>query len=183
MIASFKTTAIFDSHKLRAALEEITGDGTCVETHPAKLEAIALEIRHNICVLPPPLDEPLENFNCVMHAFGLIKQIEPPCHPVSGRFYVDIIFFASLIDQAILQPCTQAQGTLVVWSSAGAVKHAGVVVAPGRASSKWGLGHLYEHDLHEVPTSYGDELTFYSAISTDDAKNYLSDYWTHGRIA
>ena len=140
-------------------------------------------IRHNICVLPPPFDEPLEHFNCVMHAFGLVNQIDPPCSPVSGRFYVDTIFFASLIDQALLEPCAEAEGALVVWSSAGAAKHVGVVVSPGRASSKWGMGHLYEHDLHEVPTSYGDELTFYSAISTDDAKNYLSEYWTQGRAA
>ncbi|WP_301100673.1 hypothetical protein [Propionivibrio sp.] len=117
------------------------------------------------------------DFNCVMYALGLTARIETPCRPL-GHFFADTVFLRSLIDRSILRPCTEANGALVVWSLAGTIKHVGVAIAQGRVASKWGIGYVYEHGVLEVPKSYGDALTFYSAIESEDALNHLHQYWT-----
>src|SRR5262249_25650691 len=38
-------------------------------------------------------------------------------------------------------------------------KHLGRVTSAER--SKWGIGHLYEHAVWEVPQSYGNEVDFF----------------------
>lgn len=141
------------TEKLRVLLEEMTQGSDPVETHPAKLEAISLIAPHDIRRLPTPFDEPLGDFNCVMHALDLTARLTEPCRPL-GHFYADTIFLGSLIQRSILRPSEEPIGALVVWSAAGAIKHVGIVVAQGRASSKWGIGHVWEHGLLEVPSSY-----------------------------
>jgi len=145
--------------------------------HPAKLEELAFIVHHRISVLPKPHDEPLGDFNCVMHALDLTARLETP-NRLSGYFYADTVFLGSLIQRAILQPCGEAEGAIVVWSAAGTIKHAGLIVSQGRASSKWGIGHVYEHGLLEVPKSYGNELAFYGRLESEVALNLLTQYWT-----
>ena len=164
------------SERLRVILEEITHDGTPVETHPAKLEALALVVPHSIRVLPTPYDEPLGDFNCVMHALDLTARLETP-NRLSGYFYADTVFLGSLIQRAILRPCAEAEGAIVVWSAAGTIKHVGLVVAHGRASSKWGIGYVYEHGLLDVPKSYGEKFAFYGPLESQVALNHLEQYW------
>ena len=161
---------------LRALLEEMTQNVTAIKNHPARLEAIAVEIPHSIRVMPTPGDEPLGDFNCVMHALALVGRIKPPHSPVFGRFYADTGFLRFLIANKVLPPCAAENGALVVWSSADAIKHVGLVVGPGRATSKWGIGYVYEHALLEVPESYGDELLFYGAVNSAEALAQLHRY-------
>jgi len=164
------------SERLRVILEDITHDGTPVETHPAKLEALSLVVPHSIRVQPTPHAEPLGDFNCVMHALDLTARLETP-NRLSGYFYADTVFLGSLIQRAILRPCAETEGAIVVWSVAGAIKHVGIVVAYGRASSKWGIGYVYEHGLLEVPKGYGDALAFYGPLESEVALNHLTQYW------
>lgn len=171
------------SARLRAMLDSMTWEDAPLETHRQELETIAAKIPHNIHVVPTPFEEPLQNFNCVMHAFGLIGQIEPPCSAASGRYYADMNFLAYLIDQGVLQPCKRTAGALIVWSAAGTVKHVGVIVAPGCASSKWGTSHVFEHGFLEVPTSFGEQLDCYAAIAIEVALDHLVQFWTAGRVA
>lgn len=165
------------TNTLPALLEEMTQDITQIGTHPARLEAMAHEVSHSIRILPAPFSEPLGEFNCVMYALGLTAKIETPCRPL-GHFYADTVFVRSMIDHLILRPRAEADGALVVWSLAGTIKHIGVSVAPGRAASKWGIGHVYEHGVLEVPTSYGDALSFYGAIEPGDVLHHLLKYWS-----
>ena len=41
----------------------------------------------------------------------------------------------------------------------------------GRVVSKWGLGHLWEHNILEVPISYGNEYKYYKDIQKEEAIN------------
>jgi len=129
---------------LRKLLEKMTRDGSPVETYPGKLTAISIQHPHTIRVLPSPHGEDLGRFNCVMYALGLVAALEPPCNFV-GRFYADTGYFDSLIQQRGLSPCAEKKGALVVWTSAGATKHVGIMRDQGRAASKWGIGYVCEH--------------------------------------
>lgn len=46
-------------------------------------------------------------------------------------------------------------------------KHAGLSRTNGRLMSKWGIGHLYEHGVFEVPESYGTKVRFFRKLSYD----------------
>jgi hypothetical protein len=153
-------------------LEEMTNGGSRVETHPMQLEEIRREITHNIQILPTPLGEELGNFNCVMLALDLVGCLDEPCGPL-GRFYVDTSFLRSLIRESNTKECDEKNGALVLWLAGEAIKHAGTVISPGRTTSKWGIGHVYEHDLLDVPTSYGDTLKFYEPVDSERAFAHL----------
>ncbi|MBZ5532394.1 MAG: hypothetical protein LAO20_13265 [Acidobacteriia bacterium] len=55
-------------------------------------------------------------------------------------------------------------------------KHAGLLGANGRVVSKWGIGHLYQHELFEVPESYGTTVRFFKGLSYDDAFGYFLQF-------
>lgn len=50
-----------------------------VGAHAARLEAIRDIAQHAISILPAPEDEPLEEFNCIMHALGIVARLEHTC--------------------------------------------------------------------------------------------------------
>ena len=153
-------------------LKEMTNGGSRVETHPIQLEEIRREIAHTIQILPTPLGEELGNFNCVMLALDLVGCLGEPCSPL-GRFYADTAFLQSLIRESNTKECEAKAGALVVWRVGDTIKHVGTAVAPGRAASKWGIGHVYEHGLLDVPTSYGETINFYDPIESEHAFDHL----------
>ena len=53
-----------------------------------------------------------------------------------------------------------SEGRVVLHSHHHKMKHIGRVVQGMRIVSKWGKNPVYEHDLCEVPASYGDEYEF-----------------------
>lgn len=56
-------------------------------------------------------------------------------------------------------------GNLVLYSSKGKLKHAGIIVSRGpiRVRSKWGGRDVHAHGLWEVPIGYGHEIEFVRA--------------------
>src|SRR5262249_53280021 len=57
---------------------------------------------------------------------------------------------------------------VVLYFLDGQVKHAGVIInAPDRIRSKWGPNEIHEHDLWEVPLSYGKETKIYLPPSAE----------------
>jgi hypothetical protein len=160
--------------ELRRLLNEMTHDLN-VKSHRGLLTAISTKISNTVRILPSPADEPLENFNCVMYALGLVGALEHPCSPL-GRFYAGTAFISSLISDGKLRPCEPDTGALVTWSSLEDLKHVGVLLAPDRAVSKWGIGYLYEHALLELPTTFGNQLAFYGALDADAALEHLHQF-------
>lgn len=165
---------------LRTSLCDMTHDGSAISTYPGKLQAIAEMFPHTICALPSQTNAPLEDFNCVMHAFGLIERFKCPWDDM-GRFHADTTFVRHLLDCGSLNPCREVVGGLVVWSKDGVIRHVGVIAGDGRAVSKWGIGYMFEHGLLEVPQDFGSELAFYSALPPENAWDLLKRYLVAGR--
>lgn len=90
-----------------------------------------------------------------------------------GRIYAAGAFGHWLLDRGLLVEVSQAEareGDLVFYlSNDGRFKHAGLCRAEGRVISKWGIGHLYEHGVFEVPDSYGNKVRFFRSLSYDEA--------------
>jgi hypothetical protein len=160
-------------HDLRELLETMTGADFPVELHPSRLVEISLAVPHSIAALPASYGQPLEDFNCVMYALDLVGMIDDPSGRPFGMFYADTLFLSSLIETGRLAPTVESKGALAVWSDNGHVKHIGVITNAGRAASKWGIGHLYEHGLFELPKSYGDEIAFYEPLDSEPAFELL----------
>ncbi len=160
--------------RLRGLLDEMVNE-LPVGAHAARLEAIRDIAPHTISILPAPQDEPLEDFNCIMHALGIVARLEHTCDPL-GRWYADTGFVRYLVDQAVLKPSEVGRGTIITWSSAEGVKHAGRIVSPGRVASKWGIGHVYEHGYGEVPAIYGNRMSVYAPVESETVLTYLGDY-------
>jgi hypothetical protein len=148
-----------------------------IESYPARLAEIAAEAPHTIRILPAPLDEPQTEFNCVMHALELVGRIEDPYGRPFSCWYADTAFLRSLIDRGVLQPSAPRPEAVVTWSSAEGLRHVGVLVAPDRAASKWGVSYVFEHGLLEVPANYGNQLAFYSPLEPDDALDHLKTFY------
>jgi hypothetical protein len=159
---------------MRTRLSEITNGVLDVAQHQELIRQLRSDYPHSIDVIPSFLDEPLEDYNCVMYALDLVARLDMPCRPF-GQFYADTKFLTALIS-VCLTPAVEAVGNIVVWSESGVVKHTGLVVAENRATSKWGCGNLYEHGLLEVPHSYGAELTYFEPIAGETSVDLLRRY-------
>src|SRR6266446_8592286 len=51
-------------------------------------------------------------------------------------------------------------GSLVLYFSGSDWKHVGIVTGPNRVTSQWGTFPIYEHDVCEIPASYGNQFDF-----------------------
>lgn len=88
--------------------------------------------------------------------------------------------FLLLSEQPSLQSCSD-HDLIVYYDKFGNAQHAGKVLA-GTIVSKWGKnGSLWQHDLWEVPSSYGRSARFYS----HRPKEWLRKQWLNylGRLA
>jgi hypothetical protein len=72
-------------------------------------------------ISPQRSAEPLEKYNCVMHALGLVGRMREYPHPL----LVAKTAFVSYLVAEVLQPCEPEAGSLVTWSS-----QAGLQVEP-----------------------------------------------------
>jgi hypothetical protein len=155
--------------ELRALIEQMVGDldANPLETHPARLKEIAQVTPHTIS--PIPSTEPLERYNCVMHALGLVGKMTEYPHPL----LVARTRFVSYLVSNVLRPCEFQVDALLTWSSEGAIKHIGKLIAPNRAESKWGTGILCVHGLDEVPLRYGSVSGCYTSIESDCVLDHL----------
>lgn len=83
-------------------------------------------------------------------------------------------FMSWLLDQCVLTEVQEpATGNLVLYFSERRWRHAGIVVADGRVVSKWGSYGVYDHELGEVPTEYGDSTRFFVMPTAQDAAELL----------
>jgi hypothetical protein len=164
---------------LRRRLQEITdlaaAQGMTFDQLEDLIKELAATVPHSIQRLP---DE-ANGYRCFVHAFGLAHS---SLYSVIAGYDAAIgenVFFAGsnfsrfLIQRAILTavPKTEARpGDIAVYlGDEGAPKHAGKITSnmseSWRIRSKWGGGLFLEHELWEVPESYGDCTKFYQALS------------------
>lgn len=116
--------------------------------------------------------------NCVMYALGLEGRIDPPSD-YRGHFYANTKFVQWLVEQGHLQEVDAAAiepACLAVYRADGVVKHIGVAHSAARLRSKWGCGHIYEHNVLEVPANYGDSVAWYYPISVSQAYAWFCEW-------
>jgi hypothetical protein len=111
---------------VRSLIEDIVSDldANPLDTHTARLAHIAGIAPHTICLMPSA--EPLEKYNCVMHALGLIGRITFYEHPL---LLSRLAFVDHLVDSNVLQACGPRPGALVTWSSQAGLKHIGKLIS------------------------------------------------------
>ncbi|MCC8999700.1 MAG: hypothetical protein LM522_09405 [Candidatus Contendobacter sp.] len=161
---------------LRTRLNEITGNGK-PETHPCLIDKLSCEIPHSIKVLTKPESD--LNFNCVMYAFGIEdipQRIQLPKND-SDYFYADTHFVQNLINKKYMIEEQQADDScVIVYSNNYKIRHIGRLISESRVISKWGLGHLYEHNFFESPSDYGDKIRFFRPPSRERTIKLFRSY-------
>jgi hypothetical protein len=165
--------AVPSMSRVRELIEAVVTDldSNPLETHASKLAEIRRIAPHTI--LPLTSVEPLERYNCVMHALGLIGRMPDYPHPL---LLARLAFVDHLVAKEVLQPCTPSTDALVTWSSPSGLQHIGKMVSTCRAESKWGLGILCAHGLDELPLRYGSVSRFFYPIEPSLASEHLHRY-------
>lgn len=161
---------------LRRRLQEMT-EVTDVSQHPALLMQLTRDVQNSIRILESK--HPIDRYTCVMHALDFTEKHEYTEIASFGleRIFAGATFIHWLLAHNHLTEVSQGNaGDLVLYLSNGQFKHVGSVGDRARVTSKWGIGHLYEHEALEVPSSYGDEVRFYGALSYADAYNYFVEF-------
>jgi hypothetical protein len=74
-------------------------------------------------------------------------------------------------------------GDVIFYFRDSSFTHAGLVSLQGRVTSKWGTGQLYDHDLFEIPESYGLEVRYFKRLDHDLAIGHFTQFATEQRNA
>lgn len=106
--------------------------------------------------------------------------IDPVQSSIPFVCYATTQYVRSLIDQGHIDDIGEnpPEGSLAIFFEEDTVTHIGIVHSPGRIFSKWGIGNLYEHTLLQIPSSYGNEVRYFSTIDPDKAFELLERF--HG---
>lgn len=161
---------------LRKKLEEMTRVDD-VSRHPALLAALTRDYPNTIALLES--DHLIRRYTCLMHVFEFEEKPDYAAIATHGRgeIFAAGAFAHWLIDNGLLVEVAQAkarEGDIVFYfNDNGRFKHAGLFAANGRVLSKWGIGHLYEHGLFEVPESYGTSVRFFRRLSYEEAFDHF----------
>lgn len=156
---------------LRKKLQKLT-QVQDVNQHLALLAEVTRECPNSIRIIESPHSN--ERYTCLMHVLDFTEKPQYIAIAKRGldRVFAGTDFAKWLIQRGHLAEVTQAEaqdGDLVFYFHEGDFKHAGVWRSNGRVLSKWGVGHLYDHELFEVPMSYGTDVRFYNRLPYEDA--------------
>ena len=131
------------------------------------MDVLRKEFAHHIS-LKQKFDRDVEKqYTCFMHGFHVfyseeVKSILRTNH----KIIFGTEFVQGLIDRNILLP--NKNGLLVIYFRNGNPVHAGKFLPQkNRVASKWGIGHLWEHDIWEVPAFYGDRNEFFNLLEQE----------------
>jgi hypothetical protein len=163
--------------EFRSELEEITQNTSADEWWP-EIEDLQQQFPHTIRTHEHETSEP---YTCFMYAFRLhtSSKHREICEALGASVFADTCFFLFLKKRGVLRsknPSSRQPGDLVVYINHGLPIHIGVTVAEGRVISKWGTGLLLEHDILEVPASYGKEIEAYGSLDYEAVENLFIQY-------
>jgi hypothetical protein len=163
-----------DLSDLRARLQDITWSDD-IDGHPSAIEALKSEFPHTIQLVELTNQE--FPSNCYECALGLIPELT---HWASGfdlpELYAGPKFISWLVHYLTEIPIADAaNGDLILYFEGQLPTHAGLIKEP-RVISKWGRGHIYQHSLLEIPSSYGNEIRFYRKLPASVATMRFVEY-------
>ena len=157
---------------LRKRLQAMT-EVEDVSQHPRLLQEIRGKCPNTIELLASP--HPVGRYTCLVHVLGFAGC--PDYEAIASRGF-HVVFagraFAHwLIDRGALSEVSQPEaktGDFVFYfDQDGRFMHAGLDRTNLRVTSKWGIGHLYEHELWDVPESYGTSVRFFKQLPYEEA--------------
>lgn len=163
---------------LRGRLQRLTEEHD-VSRHPALLARVTCECPNSISIVESP--HPIGRYTCLMHVLDFAERpeyIAIACHGL-GRVFAGEEFAHWLIGRGLLVELSRADardGDLVIYFSEDTFKHVGLWRPNCRVLSKWGVGHLYYHELFEVPMSYGTDARFFKRLSYSDAYDAFTQF-------
>lgn len=148
--------------KLRRALD--VPDGFNRLTHRDRTEGLRNSLSHSVRYL-----ELVDGSTCLTYALSLFR--DKTYLAIAGSFFDYQIFAGKLfvewlVENSRLKEITEpVAGCLVLYFADGAWRHAGIALSSGRIVSQWGTFPVYEHELFEVPASYGDHVRYFLPIN------------------
>jgi hypothetical protein len=113
---------------------------------------------------------PNNRYNCFAYAFDVYARADyqqlADVHAKRSKAPIDPKLVKHMVETGTLVEHREELqvGDIVLYENEGEFVHAArVVEEDGLCHSKWGIGHLYQHGVWEVPTSYGRRFrTVYS---------------------
>lgn len=157
-------------HALALALDGIRNDD-----HELLVEHLRAQHAHTITIigkhdpLRPEADD--REYTCFAFALGLGGVARH-----AGAEFVTWLMHRRLLRE--LQEDKVKDGDVAIYRAAGHLRHAGRVKGR-RIISKWGVGLLYDHQPHEVPSVYGEECAFFRRLTprlaADSYRTWLTE--------
>lgn len=160
---------------LRARLETITKNEN-IDAHPDAIDSLKSEFSHTIRLIER--GDPAKPRNCYEYAFGINREL---AHWIGSQRLRDLFVGPKFVTERLLpllSPIEQSElqdGDLVLYFDGDSPTHAGTMKGT-RVVSKWGKGHTYEHDIDEVPASYGNTRRHYSKMPDSEATRRFVEY-------
>jgi hypothetical protein len=143
-------------HALALALDGVRNDD-----HELLVEQLRAQHAHTITIigkhdpLRPEADD--REYTCFAFALGLGGVARH-----AGAEFVTWLMHRRLLRE--LHEDKVKDGDVAIYREAGHLRHAGRVKGR-RIISKWGVGLLYDHQPHEVPSVYGEECAFFRRLT------------------
>lgn len=158
--------------KLRILLEDVPKE-VCAEQEK-KLNDIYKSHKHSIAVRDSDhLFHDWGTFNCFEYALGL-TDLDGYVVVKKQNVFANSAFMKYLIENNLITKNSGGK-TIIYFNEEREPKHAGVLIN-NRVLSKWGTGLVYEHEILEVPLSYGIESSNYISIENNTMLEYFFDY-------
>lgn len=163
---------------LRHKLSDVT-QNVAVPEHLAHVEALRTETNHSIVVVES--QHPIDRYTCGVHAFHLIEDPTYLSVACSGlrRTFAGTEFIDFLLERQLLTPregSSAIPDDLILYFDNEVFRHVGRVRPHHRVLSKWGAGHLYEHQVWEVPFSYGNQVRYFVGPDKDSSCDLFIQY-------
>ncbi|MFA6410351.1 MAG: SEC-C metal-binding domain-containing protein [Candidatus Buchananbacteria bacterium] len=159
--------------ELRKQLLAIT-ENNSYDSHESLINKLKDQFFHSIQIIESVSPNREKNFVCFMHAFDLRDSViikNEMRKKLEVTFGSD--FISWLIDKGYLTQNKNAN--IVIYFDDKIPKHAGLVIG-NKIISKWGMGNTWQHDLWEVPSSYGNSFDYFelSVKSEEIEKEFVS---------
>src|SRR5688572_1055869 len=149
--------------ELRAALAQMTNPKNPMQSNqqPEHVKKLCAEVGHSI-ELTEYID--LDIRTCHAFSFDLTSHLvlhKNAILPDGRRIAPSDQFVRHMVDKHLRESDDPVEGCVVVYFDGEVLTHSGRCYS-ARVRSKWGQGHIWDHDLFEVPACYGCTARFYS---------------------
>ena len=157
-------------HILQEIVDNNTGDKT--KDQITLISNLSKEFNHSIILKKEAnlSNESSWRYNCFTYAFNLLNSSEFLDITERYPFLFAEPRYASYLINNYLCKISETEAVnedYIIYFHEKMPKHAGKYFN-GKIISKWGHFHLLEHEIYEVPSSYGDEIQFFKKISVPE---------------